>query len=76
LEGGSTSSGHESGDREGEEAPEEEKMLHDSWGGPQVGHATCQGGFMGWLLGWAFFCALSFLYFSSFSFYPFSVLLL
>jgi hypothetical protein len=45
-------------------------------GGPQVGHATCQGGFMGWLLGWAFFCALSFFYFSSFSFYPLSVLLL
>jgi hypothetical protein len=43
-------------------------LLHQQ---PQVGQATCLGGFMGWLLGWAFFfCLVLLLFFFIFLFIP------
>ena len=74
LEGGGTSSGHESGI--GREKRHQKKSSGCArcftivGGGPQVGHATCQEGFMGWLLGWAFFVPCPFFIVFIFLFIP------
>jgi hypothetical protein len=74
LEGGGTSSGHESGDREGEEASEEEQMLHDSWGRTSSRSRNMSRRLYGLAAGLGPFVPCPSFIFLHFPFYPLSVL--